>query len=91
MCVRCDAWEYVIDNWFGETLLSMLEVYVAQRVERMKPQPGDRYATENRWLVQTPAIERLPILSPVGTEENRAQKTGIPNLRRFKGALKTVC
>jgi len=53
MCDRCDAWEYVIDNWFGENLLQMLEVYVAQRVERTKPHPGERYATENKWLIQT--------------------------------------
>jgi len=43
----------VIDNWFGENLLQMLEVYVAQRVERTKPHPGERYVTENKWLMQT--------------------------------------
>jgi hypothetical protein len=34
MCERCDAWEKVIGNWFGEQLLAKLEAFVEEKVEK---------------------------------------------------------
>jgi hypothetical protein len=34
MCERCDAWEKVIGNWFGERLLAKLETFVEENVEK---------------------------------------------------------
>jgi hypothetical protein len=43
MCERCEAWENVIGNWFGESLLVKLEEYVQLRVENMQPPLSESY------------------------------------------------
>jgi len=37
MCDRCDAWEFVVGNWFGESLRTKLEEYIEQQLLARKP------------------------------------------------------
>jgi hypothetical protein len=36
MCERCDSWEEVIVKWFGEPLLTKLEAYVREDVDKKR-------------------------------------------------------
>ena len=47
MCERCDAWEMVIDNWFGECLLQTLKLYVDQCLEEMNASASEGHVTSD--------------------------------------------